>query len=55
MQAVPSEAAQPQAQQRVLGILDEGFVRLFEPVAAVILRTGTQQGKAYSLFFKGTN
>lgn len=48
VQGAPPELAQQQAQARVLGVLDEGFVRLFEPLAATVLRAGragTQQGE----------
>lgn len=51
VQDAPPELAPQQAPPRVLGVLDEGFVRLFEPVAAMILRTGTQQGMTWDLLF----
>ncbi|BDA46025.1 probable Tectonin beta-propeller repeat-containing protein 1 at N-terminal half [Coccomyxa sp. Obi] len=43
-QDMPVEVPRPQPQQRVLGILDEGFVRLFEPLAARITWTSSRQG-----------
>lgn len=45
VQSVPGEIAGTRSQPRVLGVLDEGFVRLFEPVAALVCRTGSQQGE----------
>lgn len=43
-QDVPVEVPRVPQQQRVLGILDEGFVRLFEPLAARITWTSSHQG-----------